>query len=173
MKACSEAIIQSKAIATYGDATNDYLLCSTVLRLLILQPTIQSTALICLEISRYYNQLSNLPTIRSDREGEAAIACCALICLRRLQRTICGALLCLAMIQANTSEYLLYSACQYVSRWSRLGTSRRSLPAASRRSCRWVSRRSRRAVSCLRSRRCFSRRSKWQSRLETNKDAIT
>jgi hypothetical protein len=46
----------------------------------------------------------------------------------------------------DTSDYLLYSVCRYVSRWSRLGASRRSLPAASRRSRRWVSRRSRRAI---------------------------
>jgi hypothetical protein len=57
--------------------------------------------------------------------------CCALLCLAILQATICGALLCLG---DGTSNFLLYSACRYVSR--------RSLPAASRRSRRWVSRRS-------------------------------
>jgi hypothetical protein len=51
----------------------------------------------------------------------------------------------------DTSDYLLYSVCRYLSRWSRLRASRRFLRAASRRS--------RRAVSCLRSRRWISRRS--------------
>jgi hypothetical protein len=90
---------------------------------------------------RYYNRLSALLCLAS---------------LVTLQLTICSTLpvdvqRCSTLSGDNTSDYLLYSICRYVRRWSRLGASRRSLPAASRRS--------RRAVSCLRSRRWVSRRS--------------
>jgi hypothetical protein len=46
--------------------------------------------------------------------------CGALLCLAILQPTICGALRVLCLSGDATSGYLLYSACRYVSRWSRL-----------------------------------------------------
>jgi hypothetical protein len=84
----------------------------------------------------------------------------ALLCLASLatlQLTIRSTLpvdilRCFTLSGDDTRDYLLYYTCRYVRRWSRLGASRRSLPAAS-------SRRSRRSVSRLRSRRWASRRS--------------